>query len=102
MAKTPCAKLTKFIKPSVTDKPTLIRYSNMPYAMPSKITVTKAAMAGNLRAPPDTPGRARPQRGQIQHSPTRHHVARCAVYKQSAQYPVFADRSEWGRGGFRT
>src|SRR5574337_280911 len=39
MANAPCARLTKFIKPSVTDSPTLIRNSSMPEAMPSKTIV---------------------------------------------------------------
>ena len=39
MAKAPCARLTKFIRPSVTERPTLIRNNSKPEATPSKMTV---------------------------------------------------------------
>src|SRR5207253_4023129 len=38
MAKAPCARLTKFMRPIVTDRPTLTRKSRLPYAMPSNRT----------------------------------------------------------------
>src|SRR5580765_6619201 len=38
MAKAPCARLTKFMSPIVTERPMLIRNSRLPYAMPSKRT----------------------------------------------------------------
>src|SRR5579859_5764049 len=38
IAKAPCARFTKFMRPIVTDRPTLTRKSRLPYAMPSKRT----------------------------------------------------------------
>src|SRR5574337_831920 len=51
MAKAPCARLTKFISPSVTDSPTLIRNSSTPEAMPSNRIVTSPSGRGRRRAP---------------------------------------------------
>src|SRR4030095_4727876 len=38
MAKAPCARLMKFIRPIVTDRPMLMMNSRLPYAMPSNRT----------------------------------------------------------------
>src|SRR6058998_1994452 len=43
MAKLQCARLTKFIIPSVTDRPTESRNSSIPYANPSKSTPASEA-----------------------------------------------------------
>src|SRR5262245_18298101 len=54
MAKAQCARLTKFIIPSVTDRPTDSRNSSIPYANPSNRTPSMGprvttAPAGNCR-----------------------------------------------------
>src|SRR6202047_957033 len=46
MAKLQCARLTKFIMPSVTDSPTDIRHYNIPYAQPSNSTPKTEGMGG--------------------------------------------------------
>src|SRR6185369_6056294 len=46
MANAPCARFTKFISPSVTESPTLIRNSSTPEAMPSNRTVMDAPSRG--------------------------------------------------------
>src|SRR6185369_5776090 len=59
MANAPCARFTKFINPSVTDSPTLIRNSSTPEAMPSNRTVMNAPSRGRPVAwsqPPRTSG----------------------------------------------
>src|SRR6185437_4088251 len=49
MAKAQCARLTKFIRPSVTDRPTDSKNNNIPYAMPSNRTPrTGGSMAAAL------------------------------------------------------
>src|SRR3989442_708791 len=50
MAKLQCARLTKFIMPSVTDRPTDRRNSSIPYANPSNRTpMTGASMRSDDR-----------------------------------------------------
>ena len=52
----PWARLTKFISPIVTDSPTLIRNSRLPYAMPSKTMPTKARQSIVSLSGYDLPG----------------------------------------------
>src|ERR1700687_1589098 len=56
MAKLQCARLTKFIIPSVTDSPTDSRNNSIPKANPSKSTPPSAASIGLLLLPA-LPGR---------------------------------------------
>src|SRR3990172_3969344 len=55
MAKLQCARLTKFIIPSVTDKPTESRKSSIPYANPSNRTPTNGPIIAD-RPPLLRPG----------------------------------------------
>src|SRR5687767_13428664 len=50
MAKLPCARFVKFIRPSVTDSPTASRNSNIPKAKPSNSTPANAAIMRNRPA----------------------------------------------------
>src|SRR5580704_12546978 len=52
MAKAPCARLMKFINPSVTESPLASTNSNMPYAMPSNriVSMSTRPSPGRLRS----------------------------------------------------
>src|SRR6476660_2157133 len=52
IANAPCARLTKFIRPSVTDSPTAMMKSRLPYASPSNSTpMTLPITAARERRP---------------------------------------------------
>src|SRR5262249_12315588 len=61
MANEPCARLTKFIKPRVTDRPQASTNSSMPYATPSNRMVSMLDLTSRCRraklraAAPDAP-----------------------------------------------
>src|SRR5215831_5937220 len=65
MANAPCARLMKFIRPIVTDRPMLIMNSRLPYAMPSNRTPAKFPSIANApkRAYARLPPGARRPRG---------------------------------------
>src|SRR5438105_4134832 len=51
MANAPCARLTKFIRPRVTDRPQASTNSSIPYATPSNRMVSMAPPVCSIRNP---------------------------------------------------
>src|SRR5664279_3838930 len=65
IANAPCARFTKFMSPSVTDSPTLMRNRSMPDATPSKSTVIEQPPRGDRQRGGGGRGRPPPRRSLL-------------------------------------